>query len=104
MPSLNTNTSRAEKAARQKGGKAPPIHPDTINQARSTPIGSIIDNRGIKLRGGVEREGPCPVCGGQDRFAINTKKNIWNCRGCEKGGDPITLVQHLDEIDFRGAC
>jgi hypothetical protein len=42
-----------------------------------------IKRRGITLRpSGNERIGPCPRFGGTDRFAINTAKQIWNCRGC----------------------
>ncbi len=60
--------------------------------------------RGIKLRGrGPERCGACPRCGGDDRFSINTKKQVWNCRGCASGGDVIKLVEHLDGSDFKGA-
>ena len=47
--------------------------------------------------------GPCPKCGGTDRFAINTSKQIWNCRGCQRGGDVISLVQHLDGCAFDAA-
>jgi hypothetical protein len=68
------------------------------------PIEDEIARRGIRLRGrGPERYGPCPVCGGRDRFAINTKKQVWHCRGCGHGGDVIDLVQHLDDCDFRTA-
>jgi hypothetical protein len=35
-----------------------------------------------------------------DRFAINLAKQIWNCRGCGKGGDAIGLVRHLDGSNF----
>jgi hypothetical protein len=64
-----------------------------------------LGRRGIRLRGrGPERCGPCPVCGGTDRFSINTKKQVWNCRGCAKGGDVIALVEHLDAVDFKTAC
>ena len=73
-------------------------------KARAVSIEHEIDRRGIKLRGGVERVGPCPICGGEDRFAINTKKGVWNCRGCDVGGDVIKLVEHLDGVDFIGAC
>ena len=45
-----------------------------------------------------------PVCGGDDRFAINTAKGVWNCRQCGVGGDVIKLVQHLDGVDFIAAC
>jgi phage/plasmid primase-like uncharacterized protein len=57
--------------------------------------------RGVKLkRVAGELIGPCPVCGGTDRFAISIVKRVWNCRICAKGGDIITLVQHLDGCDF----
>jgi Toprim domain/CHC2 zinc finger len=63
-----------------------------------------IARRGIRLVGrGAERSGPCPVCGGRDRFSINIKKQVWNCRGCGRGGDAIDLVRHLDGVDFRTA-
>jgi Toprim domain/CHC2 zinc finger len=63
-----------------------------------------ISRRGIKLSGrGPERYGPCPVCSGRDRFSINTKKNVWNCRGCARGGDVIALAMHLDGCDFATA-
>ena len=50
-----------------------------------------------------EYAGPCPVCDGRDRFSINTKKQVFNCRGCGSKGDVIALVQFLDGIDFRTA-
>lgn len=63
-----------------------------------------IARRGIHLRGrGRERYGPCPVCGGTDRFSVSLRKQIWNCRGCKHGGDVIALVQHIDRCDFRTA-
>ena len=55
-------------------------------------------------RVGVEHVGPCPQCGGDDRFAVNPKEGVWNCRGCGVGGDVIQLVQHLDGVGFIGAC
>jgi hypothetical protein len=72
--------------------------------AKAMPIESEIARRGIALkRQGRELVGPCPVCGGTDRFAINIAKQIWNCRGCSKGGDVIGLVQHIDGVTFSGA-
>ena len=76
-----------------------------IAKARAVPIEREIERRGIKLNGnGRERAGPCPVCGGDDRFSINTGKAVWNCRGCGKGGDIVSLVEHLDGVDFIAAC
>ncbi len=61
--------------------------------------------RGIKLIGrGADRCGPCPACGGRDRFSINIRKQVWNCRGCARGGDVIDLVRHLDAVDFKTAA
>lgn len=74
-----------------------------IQHARSTPIEDLIGQYGLKLRGKVERAGPCPHCGGVDRFAINTRKQIFICRGCNAGGDVIALVQFLEGCDFAKA-
>jgi DNA primase len=72
-------------------------------RARAVRIEAEIERRGIKLRGGSERVGPCPKCGGEDRFSINISKQFFNCRGCDKGGDVIALVEHLDGVDFIAA-
>jgi hypothetical protein len=70
--------------------------------ALAVRIEDEIARRGIKLRGGVDRCGPCPRCGGTDRFSINTKKQVFNCRGFE-GGNVIALVQHIDGISSLDA-
>jgi len=76
-----------------------------VDQARAVPILDEINRRGIKLQGkGAEREGPCPICGGKDRFSINTAKGVFNCRKCGgKGGDTIAFVQWLDGVNFDNA-
>jgi hypothetical protein len=66
-----------------------------------------LERRGIKnltRDTRFERSGPCPRCGGSDRFAINTKKQAWNCRNCRCGGGIVELVEHLDGVDFLDAC
>jgi predicted transcriptional regulator len=75
-----------------------------IASARAVRIEDELARRGIKLNGKVERDGPCPKCGGDDRFSINIKKQVFNCRGCGVGGDVIDLVRHLDGVDFNQAC
>jgi putative DNA primase/helicase len=75
-----------------------------IERARAVPIEDEVARRGIKLRRvGTEHTGPCPICGGTDRFGINVRKAIWNCRQCGVGGDVIRFVQHLDGCDFAAA-
>jgi phage/plasmid primase-like uncharacterized protein len=75
-----------------------------IERARAFPIEVIAREHDLRLRGKTERVGACPKCGGHDRFSINIKKRLWNCRGCQQGGDVIALVQFLDGCTFREAC
>lgn len=78
---------------------------DMIARARAVPIEDEVARRGIALKRAstVERVGQCPVCGGTDRFGINVRKQVFNCRGCEKRGDVIALVQYLDDVGFTDA-
>src|SRR5262245_35698238 len=77
-----------------------------IERARAALIESELGAHFYKLRRvtkTAEYVGPCPKCGGNDRFAINTKKQTWNCRGCKSRdikGDVIGLVQFLDGCGF----
>ena len=81
------------------------IPSEQIERARAVLLEDELSRRGIKLRGrNGSLEGPCPVCGGTDRFAVNTKKPAFNCRGCGiKGGDAIALTMALDGYDFGEA-
>lgn len=76
-----------------------------VSDARAVSVLEVIDRRAIKLkRAGTEIVGPCPVCGGTDRFGVSTRKNVFHCRGSGRGGDAIALVQYLDGADFLAAC
>lgn len=78
---------------------------DWVKRARSVPIESEIKRRGFPLRReGKELVGPCPQCGGDDRFAINISKQVFNCRGCEARGNVIDLAMFLDGCDFNTAA
>ena len=77
-----------------------------IARAKSVPIEAELKNRGynnLKKSGG-ELIGPCPQCGGDDRFGVNLKKQIFNCRQCGAAGDVIDLVKLLDGSDFTDAA
>ena len=68
-----------------------------VDIARNTPIETELARRGHRLRRiGRDLIGPCPACGGTDRFSVTPAKRLWHCRRCAKGGDVIGLVQHLD--------
>jgi hypothetical protein len=65
---------------------------------------------------GAEWAGPCPVCGGDDRFRVwpnqeggeAAKKagavGKWWCRQCDKGGDVIELLVYARGLSFIEAC
>jgi hypothetical protein len=76
-----------------------------VDSAREVRLEDECERRGVRLKkiSAVEFAGPCPVCGGDDRFSINTTKQIWNCRGCSKGGDVIELAMHIDGNKFDEA-
>ncbi|CUA90867.1 hypothetical protein Ga0061061_11622 [Chelatococcus sambhunathii] len=78
---------------------------DWVSRAREVPLDRAADMVGAKLRrSGPEMIGPCPACGGTDRFSINPKKHVWNCRGARGGDDAIGLVMHCQDIEFLPAC
>jgi hypothetical protein len=76
-----------------------------IERARQADILSLAERLGAKLKrtGVSEWAGPCPVCGGKDRFGVNITKQVWNCRGCSRGGDVIDLAQHAGGETFAEA-
>jgi phage/plasmid primase-like uncharacterized protein len=75
-----------------------------ITHAKNIPIEAELSRRGITLKRTSEGvAGPCPRCGGTDRFGVSTRKQIFNCRGCGAKGDVIDLVQFLDNVSVREA-
>jgi DNA primase len=77
------------------------IATDQIDIAQRTDILTVAQRfGGLRHIGAGEYAGPCPVCGGKDRFSVNTKKQLWNCRGCSKGGDALSLAQHAGGVTF----
>src|SRR5262249_16810052 len=78
---------------------------DTIERARAVNLISLAQHYGAKLsRRGAEYVGPCPRCGGDDRFAIHPAKSFFNCRGCKRGGHgAVDLQMFLADCDFATA-
>ena len=73
---------------------------------------SILDHVPTKLRwkahtNGGEHAGPCPWCGGRDRFRVwpnsGDRGRFW-CRQCGRSGDSITLLRDLKGISYEEAC
>lgn len=75
-------------------------------EAKAIPMAEVIARLGIAgLRAaGDERVGPCPLCGGRDRFAINLRTRAFLCRKCDlRGGDQIALAMGVLGLDFKAA-
>jgi hypothetical protein len=57
---------------------------------------------------GGEYAGPCPFCGGDDRFRVwpehPSGRGEWWCRRCERGGDAVDYVRARHNLDFVSAC
>ncbi|MFC4733938.1 DUF7146 domain-containing protein [Salipiger abyssi] len=77
-----------------------------LDEAKAISAREMVDRLGIvglKASGG-ELIGPCPLCGGRDRFAINLSSHAFLCRRCDiRGGDNIALVMAVLGCDFRAA-
>lgn len=76
-----------------------------LQEAKAKPIADVmqmLELRGLK-RAGAEWTGPCPQCGGDDRFSVNTRKELFQCRKCGAAGDQVRLVEFVRGIDFKAA-
>jgi len=61
----------------------------------------------IASTNGGEYVGPCPLCGGVDRFHVWPQQGdggrYW-CRGCEKNGDVIQYLRDVRKLPYPQAC
>jgi DNA primase len=68
---------------------------------RSLPLVRVSGNKG------GEYHGPCPVCGGTDRFHVwpdQGKDGTYWCRQCDMAGDAIQFLRDVDGLSFGDAC
>lgn len=65
----------------------------------------ILTSLGVPAKALLNRHGPCPVCGGRDRFRFDDKggRGTWICSRCG-AGDGIELVKRLLNVEFREAA
>jgi DNA primase len=74
-----------------------------------------VTERPFSVSGGREYRGPCPICGGNDRFGIFPQQNNGNgsffCgrargggKGCGIGGDAIQYLIDVRKLSYRQAC
>lgn len=79
-----------------------------LDEAKAMPIADVVARLELAglVRAGGELVGPCPQCGGRDRFGVNLQRGNFLCRkecGPHAKGDQIALVQHVLGMDFRAA-
>ena len=65
----------------------------------------LIESRGTTLkRNGTNYFGLCPFHDETNpSFSVNPKTNLWQCFGCEAGGDVIRFVEMYDKLSFPEA-
>ena len=83
---------------------------DAIERARQADLLALagVELRKVAGTSGGEYAGPCPMCGGRDRFRVQPNGADgprWYCRQCGGGKwhDAIDLVQRLKHTDFADA-
>jgi putative DNA primase/helicase len=76
----------------------------TIERARGR-WKEILPQLGIDLSYLVNRHGPCPLCGGRDRFRFDDKDGdgTYYCNQCGPGSG-IMLIRKLKRCDYAAAC
>jgi putative DNA primase/helicase len=77
---------------------------DTVERARGR-WREILPRLGIETRFLRNKHGPCPLCGGKDRFRFDDKdgRGTWICSVCG-AGDGVKLVMAVRGLEFRDAA
>ena len=70
---------------------------DAVKAATASHWPFILQALGIDGKHLTGKPGPCPICGGKDRFQFTAKGHgadwgRWSCRGCGGGGDGWRLA------------
>lgn len=67
---------------------------------------AILSAFGISAALLAGKHGPCPACGGKDRFRIiDFKDGRWICSQCQpETGDGFDLVERLHGLSFKECC
>ena len=72
---------------------------------QSVDLVSLVRSRGIALKkNGKGYKGICPFHEDDNpSFSVSPDQNLWNCFGCDKGGDAIRFVELIDQVSFKEA-
>jgi hypothetical protein len=73
-----------------------------VEEAKGVSVIDAAMALGLVKQTNKNHAGPCPKCGGNDRFSISPVRQAWNCRGCGIGGrDGISLFAHVNGHNLR---
>lgn len=70
-------------------------------------VGRDVALKRVATTRGGEWAGPCPFCGGADRFRVQPERGLWWCRQCspdEHWQDIFAYVMRRDGVDFPEAA
>ncbi len=79
---------------------------DTIRRAATGRWRGILASLGIDVPASPKQHGPCPTCGGKDRFRFDDQdeQGGWLCNQCQpKAGDGFALVRNVKRCTFPQA-
>jgi DNA primase len=86
-------------------GAIPIMDPDTINQRFD--LLTLAQGETALKKTGLYHVGPCPFCGGRDRFTLKAtaKGDRWHCRKCGDGRyhSAIDYLMRRDDLSFKDA-
>jgi phage/plasmid primase-like uncharacterized protein len=70
-------------------------------------VRNVVNIKHVASTNGGEYAGPCPWCGGTDRFRVWPNEGetgrYW-CRQCQRSGDGIQFLRDVHGITYRDAC
>ncbi len=68
---------------------------------RSIPLRGVMESLGVSTRG--KNRANCPLCSGHSKNTLSFNRRFWHCFRCGQGGDAYTLVQLIQNCDFKTA-
>jgi hypothetical protein len=85
---------------------SPRLDSNAIRQQACGRWRDILSGLGLNLPSTATQHGPCPACGGKDRFRFDDRngRGTWFCNQCTpQAGDGFALIQNVRNCDFHRA-
>lgn len=81
-------------------------HLPRAKEAAAGRWADILAHAGLSDKALSGRNGPCPICGGKDRFRWAKARELWVCNNCteSKYAGPMDLLMRLLGLEFKEAA